>query len=154
MSNKLSLNEVLAAVDLDGKEVWDEINDEQRKSIVLFTLNRYISNVKASTAVQEHYLLVGNERYNKNLFDIMSKHPKLAWQLACSCSHESKSIYRHEWLGVKKQKNKKEQFLLDMFPDAKASDIEVLAATITTKEIKDYCETLGWDKKQINAIKF
>lgn len=154
MNNNLSLSEILGAVDLDSKEIWDTLSDEQRKSIKLFTLNRYISSVKASTAVQEHYLLVGNERYNKNLFDILSKHPKLAWQLACACSYETKSIYRHEWLGVNKQKNKKEQFLSELFPDTKLADIEVLAATITTKEIKEYCESLGWDKKQINAIKF
>jgi len=36
----------------------------------------------------------------------------------------------------------------------KMSDIETLSATVSEKEIKKYCEDLGWDKKQINGIKF
>ena len=78
---KLELKDILAAVDLDGKEVWDEINDEQKKSVVFFTLNRYLSNVKGSRELQEHYVLLTNEYFNKNLFTVMSKHPKLTWQI-------------------------------------------------------------------------
>ena len=153
MSNEFKLKDILAAIDLDGKEVWDELTDEQKKSVVFFTLNRYISNVQGSRELKEHYLLVGNERFNKNLFSVMSKHPKLTWQLACSCSHESRKIQYHEWLGVKKEKNKKVSFLAELFPNMKISDVETLAEITTDKEIKQYCESLGRDKKQIHAIK-
>jgi len=153
MANEFKLRDVLAAVDLDGKEAWDELTDEQRKSVTFFTLNRYISNVQGSRELKEHYLLVGNERFNKNLFSVMSKHPKLTWQLACSCSHESKKIQHHEWLAFKKEKDKKTEFLAQLFPNMKRSDLETLSAITTDKEIKQYCEGLGWDKKQINGIK-
>ncbi len=153
MSNEFKLKDILAAVDLDGKEVWDELTEEQKKSIVFFTLNRYISNVQGSRELKEHYLLVGNERFNKNLFAVMSKHPKLTWQLACSCSHESRKIQYHEWLGLKKEKNKKISFLSELFPNMKMQDVETLAAITSDKDIKQYCESLGWDKKQIHAIK-
>jgi hypothetical protein len=153
MSNEFKLKDILAAVDLDGKEVWDELTEDQKKSVVFFTLNRYISNVQGSRELKEHYLLVGNERFNKNLFAIMSKHPKLAWQSACSCSHESRNVQYHEWLGLKREKNKKVSFLAEIFPNMKISDVETLAEITTDKEIKQYCESLGWDKKQINAIK-
>lgn len=153
MNDELKLKDVLAAVDLDGKEAWDELTDSQKKSVTFFTLNRYISNVQGSRELKEHYLLVGNERFNKNLFAIMSKHPKLTWQLACSCSHESRKIQHHEWLPLKKEKNKKVEFLAELFPNTKRSDIETLATITTDKEIKQYCENLGWDKKQINGIK-
>ena len=153
MSTEFKLKDILAAVDLDGKEVWDELTDEQKKSVVFFTLNRYISNVQGSRELKEHYILVANERFNKNLFAIMSKHPKLTWQTACSCSHESKKIQYHEWLGLKREKDKKVEFLAELFPNMKRSDLETLSAITTDKEIKQYCESLGWDKKQINAIK-
>ena len=83
----------------------------------------------------------------------MGKHPKLAWQLACSCSHESKKIQYHEWLGLKREKNKKEEFLANLFPNMKRSDVETLATITTDKEIKQYCEDLGWSKKEVNGIK-
>ena len=153
MANEFKLKDILAAVDLDGKEVWDELTDSQKKDVTFFTLNRYISNVQGSREVKEHYLVVGNERFNKNLFSVMSKHPKLTWQLACSCSHESRKIQHHEWLSLTKAKNKKVEFLSELFPNMKLADIETLASITTDKEIKQYCENLGWDKKQVNAIK-
>jgi|TARA_R110001592_G_scaffold13934_8_gene63333 hypothetical protein len=151
--SKLKLNEILASVDMNAKHIWDELTEEQRKSVVYFTLNRYISNVQGSRELKEHYVLLGNERFNKNLFLLLNKHNKLLWQLACSCGHEEKNIHRHEWLGLKREKNKKEEFLKKIFPDMKSADISALAAMSDNKEIKDHCRGLGWDKKQIDAIK-
>jgi len=111
--NKLKLNEILAACDMDAKYLWDDLTDEQRKSIVFFTLNRYLSNVQG----------------------------------------DDKDIKFHPWLKVKKEKNKKEEFLADLFPNMKREDVATLAAVTTDKEIKKYCEDLGWDKKAINGIK-
>ena len=153
MADEFKLKDILAAVDLDGKEVWDEITDEQKKSVVFFTLNRFISNVTGPRELKEHYVLVTNERFNKNLFSVLSKHPKLTWQLACSCSHDSKEIHDHTWIPLKKEKNKKAEFLSTLFPNMKKDDLEVLSKMTTDKEIKKYCEDLGWDKKQIYAIK-
>ena len=151
--SKLKLNEILAAVDMNAKHIWDELTEEQRKSVVFFTLNRYISNVQGSRELKEHYVLLGNERFNKNLFLLLNKHNKLLWQLACSCGHEEKNIHRHEWLGLKREKNKKEEFLKTIFPDMKSADISALAVMTDNKEIKDHCRGLGLDKKQIDAIK-
>jgi hypothetical protein len=36
----------------------------------------------------------------------------------------------------------------------KRADIATLAVITTDREIKDYCQNLGWDKKEVNAIKF
>jgi hypothetical protein len=149
----LKLNEILAAVDLNGKEVWDDLSEEQRKSIVFFTLNRYISVIQGSREEKEHYVLLGNERFNKNLFLLLNKHPKLLWQLACSCGHESKKVFFHKWLKLTKSKNKKVEFLASLFPTTKRQDLETMAEITTDKEIKEYCKELGWDKKQINDIK-
>ena len=87
------------------------------------------------------------------LFLLLNKHNKLLWQLACSCGHEEKNIHRHEWLGLKREKNKKEEFLKTLFPQMKSADVSTMAAITDNKEIKEYCKDLGWDKKQINAIK-
>jgi hypothetical protein len=69
------------------------------------------------------------------------------------CSHENKKTQFHEWIPLKKEKNKKEEFLAGLFPNMKRADIETLASITTDKEIKQYCEGLGWDKKEINGIK-
>ncbi len=147
--------DMIPAVDMGLKELWDAASEEGRKEIKgdLWNLNRYISSVKSSNKdLQEHYLLTVNEFYNKHWADI-SKHPKLQWQTLTICSHESKKSQFHEWIPLKREKNKKEEFLAELFPNMKRADIEALAAITSDKEIKQYCESLGWDKKEINGIK-
>lgn len=149
--------DMIPAVDLGFKELWDAegVTDDGRKEIKgdLWNLNRYISSVSSTnTDLQEHYLLTVNEFYNKH-WAAISKHPKLQWQTLCVCSHESKKKHFHEWIPLKKEKNKKEEFLAELFPNMKRSDIVTLAQITTEKEIKQYCQDLGWDKKDIHGIK-
>jgi hypothetical protein len=147
--------EIIPAVDMGLKELWEAAPEEGRKEIKndLWNLNRYISNVKSSNReLQEHFVLTVNEYYNKNWADIQH-HPQLQWQTLCRCSHESKKTHFHEYLALKKQKNKKEEFLAGLFPTMKLADVETLAAITTDKEIKEYAADLGWDKKQIANIK-
>ena len=147
--------EIIPAVDLGLKDLWDAATDEGRKEIKgdFWNLNRYISNVKSNNReLQEHYVLTVNEFYNKNWNDIQ-QHPKLVWQTLCLCSHESKKVQFHEYIPLKTQKNKKEEFLAEQFPNMKRADIATLAAITSDKEIKQYCEDLGWDKKAINGLK-
>ena len=147
--------EIIPAVDLGMKDLWDAATEEGRKEIKgdFWTLNRYISNVKStSREVQEHFVLTVNEYYNKNWNDIQ-KHPKLVWQTLCVCGMGTGKTYFHEWIPLKKQKNKKVDFLAELFPTMKMADVETLAAITTDKEIKEYAKDLGWDKKQIADIK-
>jgi hypothetical protein len=148
--------EIIPAVDLGFKDLWDAATDEGRKEIKgdFWNLNRYISNVKSSNReLKEHFVLTVNEFYNKN-WAVIQQHPKLVWQTLCLCSHESGKTHFHEYLPLKRAKDKKEEFLADLFPNMKRSDIETLSTITTTDEIKRYCEGLGWDKKTINGIKF
>lgn len=147
--------DMIPAVDMGIKELWDAATEDGRKEIKgdLWNLNRYISSVKSSNReLQEHYLLTVNEFYNKD-WAAISKHPKLQWLSLVMCSHESKKTQFHEWIPLKKEKNKKEEWLAEQFPNMKWKDIETLAAITTDKDIKEYAKDLGWDKKQINDIK-
>lgn len=147
--------DIIPAVDLGLHQLWDATTDEGRKEIKadLWNLNRYISSVKGSSAeIQEHYLEMVNEVYNKNWAQLKD-HPKLAWLLICLCSYGDGKTYFHEYIPLKRAKDKKEEILLDLFPNMKVSDVSTLASITTDKEIKEYCASLGWDKKQINELK-
>ena len=148
-------NDMMPAVDMGIKELWDAVTEEGQKEIKgdLWNLNRFISNVKSNKREeQEFFVLAVNEYYNKN-WAAIQKHPKLAWQTLCLCSHPSKKKFYHEYIPLKKEANKKEKFLADLFPNMKMSDVATLAAITTDKEIKEYAKDLGWDKKQIADIK-
>lgn len=149
---KLELKDILSAIDQGGRDLWDLFDDEQKKSVSFFLLNRYVSSVKTSNRdVQEHYVIITNEYFNKHFFSL-SKHPKLLWQLLCSCGYENKKEFFHEWIGHKKKgdSGKKIKFLEEIFPDMKTSDLEVLAKINSNKELKELAVSYGWNDEQIS----
>ena len=71
MTEKIALKEKILAVDLGAKNLWDDIDDDQRKALKseLWILNRYISNAKTSNREHaEHFVLTVNEYFNKHSF--------------------------------------------------------------------------------------
>ncbi len=153
MSEKIELKDKLAAVDMNYKGLWDEITDDQRKSLKqeLYILNRYVSNVNSGKKdLQEHFVLTVNEYFNKH-WNTLQKHPKLLWMLLCMCSHESKQIFFHQWIGFKKKhgNNKAAKFLLEIYPNKKQDEIDMMAQLLTTAELKKLAQSHGYDDKQI-----
>ena len=63
---KLPIKDILAAIDMGAKNIWDEINDEERKQVSFWLLNRYVSSVKGDRDKQELAIFKTNEYYNKN----------------------------------------------------------------------------------------
>jgi hypothetical protein len=154
--SKVELKEKIAAVDLGAKDLWDELDDVNRKALKseLFLLNRYISNVKGqSRETQEHFVLSVNEYFNKH-WTTLQKHPKLLWQLLCMCSHESRKVFFHEWIGFKKKKNetKRLKFLLEVYPSRKQDELEILAELMDLKELKELAKDLGYSDKEIKNL--
>jgi hypothetical protein len=153
MSDKIELKEKLAFVDMNVRGAWDEMTDDQRKSLKneFFILNRYISNVKTNnTDAQQHFVIAVNEYFNKNWNDLQ-KHPKLLWLLLCMCSYDGQTQFYHEWIGNKKKtgNNKKNKFLEEIYPTKKLDELEMLATLITDKELKDLARQHGMDESTI-----
>ena len=96
--NKLPLKDVLAAIDMGAKEIWDELSNDEKKQVSFFLLNRYVSSQKGVRDSQELAVFKTNEYYNKNFFNIQ-KHKKLLWQLLC-ISGNTKNIQYHEWTRI------------------------------------------------------
>ena len=156
MSEKIELKEKILAVDLGAKNLWNDIDDEQRKALKneLWILNRYISNVKTNNREhQEHFVITVNEYFNKHWF-ALQKHPKLLWMLLCMCSFDGKKTFYHEWIGLGKKTNntKKIKLLEELYPTLKEDEILVLAKVTNNAELKELARELGWDEKDIKSI--
>lgn len=154
--SKIELKEKIAAVDIGAKQLWDELDDDNKKSLKneFFILNRYISNVKSTNRQeQEHFVLTVNEFFNKH-WNTLQKHPKLLWQLLCMCSYNNKKIFFHEWIGFKNKNlnNKKIKFLLEIYPDRKKNDLEILSKIITKKEFIELASSHGLSDKEIEKL--
>jgi hypothetical protein len=156
MTEKIALKEKILAVDLGAKNLWDDIDEDQRKALKneLWILNRYISNAKTSNREHaEHFVLTVNEYFNKHWFTLQ-KHPKLMWQLLCLCNWDGKKTFYHEWLALgKKTKNSKRVKLLeDVYPNMKQDELELLAEISTNDELKELATELGWTDKEIKDL--
>jgi len=154
MSEKIELKEKLAAVDLDARSLWDDMDDAQRKSLKneFYILNRYVSSAtNQSREVQEHFVLSVNEYFNKH-WNTLQKHPKLMWLLLCMCSYNKEKVFYHEWIGFKKKagiNNKKVRFLEEFYPNMKQDELELLSLKTTDKELKDLARQHGMDESVI-----
>ena len=141
---KLPLKDILAAIDMGAKDVWNEITEEERKQISFWLLNRYVSSVQGNREKQELAVFKTNEYYNKNYMEI-SKHQKLQWQLLCLSGNTGK-IEFHKWIGFKKKvadNAKGEKLLQDIYPNMKIDEVELLARISTKKELKQLAEEHG-----------
>jgi hypothetical protein len=154
MSDKVELKEKIQAVDMNIRELWDELDEVNQKALKgeLFILNRYISNVKGqSSETQQHFVISVNEYYNKNWFQLQ-QHPKLLWLLLCMCSFDGKKTFYHEWIGNKKREgndNKKVQFLAELNPTMKMAEVEMIAKLTPAKELTRLAKDYGFADKDI-----
>jgi len=143
--NKLPIKDILAAVDMGALTVWDELSDEEKKQVSFYLLNGYVSSVKGDREQQELAVFKTNEYYNKGFF-VLQKHKKLLWQLLCLSGNTGKIAY-HEWIGHKKKgtgdNSKATKFLMQMYPNKKQDEVELLAHLSSKKEIKAWAKDHG-----------
>jgi hypothetical protein len=151
-----TIKDKIAAVDDKDLSLWKNLPEELQKSLKkdFYILNRYISNVKSSNVeIQEHFVIVVNEYYNKH-WNTLQKHPHLLWQLLCLCSLDKKKFY-HEWIGLKRRpsaNSKKTKFLSELYPSMKISDVELLSDLYSDKEIIDLARDLGNDEATVKKL--
>jgi hypothetical protein len=153
-TNKLPLKDILAAIDMNAKSVWDELSDDDRKQVSFYLLNRYASAIKGTKEQKELQILKTNQYYNKNFFTL-STHKKLLWFLLCMTASDKKNIRYHEWIGYKfkeSNNNKAFKFLEKLYPNKKIDELRLLANINTTKELKELAEDLGMSKEQIKKL--
>ena len=150
--SKLPIKDILAAVDMGAMNIWDELSDEEKKQVSFYLLNRYVSSVKGNREKQELAVFKTKEYYNKNFFTLQ-KNKKKPRQLLC-LSGNTKNIAYHEWIGYKKKgssdNNKSVKFLMNLYPNMKQEEVELLARISTKKELQGRAEAHGTNKKDVN----
>lgn len=149
--SNLPLKEVLAAIDYGAKEVWKELDEDDRKGISFWLLNRYISSIEGTREQVELAVFKVNEYYNKNWNVLGTRHPYLQWQLLCAAGGTGR-VERHPWIGFKKKAGdgtKVVKFLKGLYPNMKDDEVELLAGISTKEEIRELARELGYEKKDL-----
>ena len=145
-AEKIKIKEILSWIDNGESDIWNHLEDDHKKQISFWLLNRYVSGINGSREKQELAVFKTNEYYNKHFNDIgVSKdkgHPKLLWQLLCMCGNTGKNEF-HPWIGFKKRDGstgKAMQLLEKLNPNMKTDEVELLARISTKKELKALAE--------------
>lgn len=150
MSDKLPLNDVLAAIDNRDYGWYSRLPEEQKKKWSSWLFLRYASSVKGSN--QEDALLNTNDFVNKNYVDLY-KHDELMWKLFCLTGTGKKQY--HEWIkgpNTKKKTDKVSEFISEIYPHLKSDEIELFQILNDVSNIKQLAEDAGKSQEQIDEI--
>ena len=71
--NKLPLKDILAAIDMNAKNVWEDLSDDEKKQVSFYLLNRYASAIKGSSQDKQLQILKTNRYYNKHFFTLTKR---------------------------------------------------------------------------------
>jgi hypothetical protein len=152
MTDKLHIAYEMEQFDTKNREFFDQLSDEERKKITMFTMIRWGSVVAGDYDTQAYYLMSVNERLNKHFFDVSTtQHKKLQWLLATTVS-PGIGKFRHNWLAAPKRassNNKAEKFFAEIYPHAKSDEIKMLATINDKNDIKELARAHGWDERRI-----
>ena len=148
--DKLSIQNEMSQFDRKNRGFYDSLTDEERKKFSNYLMVRWGSAVQGTQDLQEFYLISTNERLNKHFFAV-NRHPKLQWLMATTVSPDM-GTHRHVWIPPKPKDNtranrgtKKKQ-IMNLFPNMKGDDADVLSRLISQKDIDLYLQDLGETK--------
>ena len=144
MSEKLHIRNEMRQFDQKNRLFYDELTDDEKKKFSNYLMIRWGSTVKGSRDLEEFYVISTNERLNKHFFTV-NRHPKLQWLMASSVSPDI-GCFDHSYLKYKKKEagdNEIKKALMTLYPNAKLSDIEVLAKITDRRQLKELLRDHG-----------
>lgn len=147
-AKKLDVFKVLEKIDLRQKEYYTTLTEEEKKSMSMWVLTRWMSSTKG---MMEHHLLMVNDIVNDEA-PSLSKHPELQWKLLCICGTGKKQF--HQWIAPPKRlsSNKKEEALSEMNPSLNRAEVELLSKMTSDDDMRDLLYDMGYQEKQVIEI--
>jgi hypothetical protein len=112
---------------------------------------RCSSTVEGNSEISKYYTVATNEFANTNFWEL-SKHKKLQWLVCCLISPKI-GKQRHYWLGASKQNGSKlKNALLDLLPDKKTKDIDLILQLNSEEEILEWMKQLGLSDQELKVL--
>jgi hypothetical protein len=139
--------DIIPAVDMGIKELWDAAGEGGQKDIKgdLWNLNRYISSVSGSFEKQALAVLKTNEYYNKNWAVLGANHPKLQWYLLCQAGKTGKKEF-HPWIKLDRKSdlsNPSVKLVSEIYPNMKIDEVNLLVKLSTKEELRTLAREHG-----------
>lgn len=144
----LDIKAMMQAVDSRDKTWYDRLSEEDKKLYSPYMSMKWTAAVEhKERAIQEFYIEEVNENVNKHLWTLSKNHKSLLWRLTAMCGSTFQMF--HKWFYPKKTKTSEKSKMKElqiMFPTLKQQDLNVLDATLTTKQFNDLKQQYGLDQ--------
>lgn len=130
MAKKYDIFETLRACDKHNFGFYDNLSEEDRKSIALLVLMRWMSAISDGPLSQAQLMLV-NESVNRDFFDL-SAYPDFQWRLLASCGLGTPQ--RHQWIPMQKAKKKGGKvadLVAKYWPEANSRELSILIDSLS-----------------------
>lgn len=146
--SKLDIFDSLSRADKGEYSYYSSLDDTLKKQFSPWLFNRWMSATKQN---QEYHIIFTNELCNVEMGSI-SKHPELQWMLLCAIGEGKKQ--RHEWVkpSTKAKKDKKIEFVKQLYPELKYDEIETLCLLKSDQEIVNIALSMGFQEKEIKDL--
>ncbi len=179
---KLEIKEVLKALDQSDKAFYNNLTDEEKKSITAEIILRWMSTVGvnnidfaearrqgrkkgdkkgawpsviADNELTDYFILMANEIANLNFGGwLLSKHPELQWKLLCILGTDVKQPQEHIWLSQSKKSDtpKLDEMLQAKFPLANHDEIKMLKNMSTVDDFEYLAQCMGYTDEEIKSV--
>lgn len=145
---KLDFRTTINAINTKDYKFYNELPADQKKDVAIFPLMQTVGALNADQPTKYHvrYILNVNDYVNKNLWDISNKHPELAW-LTLITAVDYRKIY-YSRLTKNSKKTKLENFIAELNPTLKMSDVKMMCKLITKDQLSQLLDDLGYSKKE------
>jgi hypothetical protein len=144
MSDRLNIRNEMREFDLKKRGFYSSLTDEEKKKFSNYLMIRWGATVRGSRDLEEFYVISANERLNKHFFAV-NRHPQLQWLMATSVS-PGMGAQNHTYLKFQKKQaadNSTKKILMDLYPTAKASDIDAMSHLMDRHELKELLREHG-----------
>jgi hypothetical protein len=135
MQEKLSITQVLNAVNRRDRHFYNNLSTEKQKQFNAFIMMRYISNPSVSPEIEQWFITKTHEYVNRHFWQLNRKHPELIWNLYASVGVGAACKYQYLNSVNVVSKNKTVNLLAEYYPNMKLDDIQTLAAIMTQQDI-------------------
>lgn len=151
-----TIKEEMAALDRRNFAWYDDLSEEDQKSLSMWVLMRYASSTSSNVSeINEHYLTMVNELVNVH-FNDMRHHPDLQWRLM-QCAGIGTTQF-HNW--IKPMKKKKDTsnnsklftFYESKFPHLNDEEIEMMIGLHSEEELTEFLCEHGLSAKEIKVL--
>lgn len=147
-AERVDIFQFLKHVDAGDLEYWNNLTEEEQKSVAFVVANRWMSCTK-----NQGQIIAVNKLINPLVFPFGTKHKGLLYRLMLIASSGTEKQYR--WVGRKKNESKKPtaRNIIAEYYQLSDSRAESYLSMFSYEEVVECANALGYDDPSMKKLK-